>query len=291
MATCLFRATSDLVDIIIVVSLLPLNGCNSNRISPPKDWGSVSVTLARGHFYAVTVRGSGEVEYKGFEGVPVRGRHLSTLPAEKMTAILEAIDRSRFMSMNDTAFQNASDVPYVVVNLSVDGKNKQVRSIDTGGDHRLRMSMLWFNRGAREQSLFVKLADEIDSLIGTDRWTRCSPKCAMLVRAGTFWVDRRSSDGSTILLKAIQSKKDMSVGSVDFDPLTMIEAGVDVNASNNQGLTPLMAAAENDDVELVRDLLGHGADPNARDRKGQRASAYVRKSEIQSLLPSEVSTR
>jgi len=81
------------------------------------------------------------------------------------------------------------------------------------------------------------------------------------------------------------------VGSVDFDPLTMIEAGVDVNASNNQGLTPLMAAAENDDVELVRDLLGHGADPNARDRKGQRASAYVRKSEIQSLLPSEVSTR
>jgi hypothetical protein len=153
------------------------------------------------------------------------------------------------------------------------------------------MSLLWFNQGAREQALFVKLANEIDSLIGTDRWPTCSPKCAMLVRASTFWVDRRSSDGSTILLKAIQSKKDMSMGSVDFDPHTMIEAGVDVNASNNQGLTPLMAAAKNGDVELVRDLLAHGADSKATDKKGLRASAYAKRPEILALLPSNVSTK
>lgn len=267
----------------LVFSLLPLNGCESNRSSPPKDWGSVSITLARGHIYTVTVRGPGAVEYNGLEGVPVRGRQLSTLSAEKIAAILQAMDRAKFMSMDDKAFQKASDVPYAVISLSEDGKKKEVRSIDTGGDHRLHLSISLFSRTAREQARFLRLADEIDALIGADRWTKCSPKCMLLVRASSV-VESRDQHGATILLRAIESKKNIPLGSLDFDPDTMIEAGVDVNVPNDQGLTPLMAAAANGDATLVRDLLTHGADRNARDKKGRTALDFAQTVAVRDIV-------
>ena len=60
-------------------ALLLLAGCN--RISHPKDLASVSITLARmssGPAYSVTVHGTGDVEYEGFRGVPVRGQRTHT---------------------------------------------------------------------------------------------------------------------------------------------------------------------------------------------------------------------
>lgn len=234
--------------------------------------------------------------------MPVRGSHESTLPKQNVITILQAIDRAQFMSMNQKDFPELSDAPYTVVSVSVDGKDEQIRSFDIRSFDRVRLGMgsgeqiplsrrlaLMFNPSFREHQRILKLVDEIESQMGAERWTQCSPKCMALLR-GEWWVDSRSGNGSTILLLAIKSRKDLALGSIDgsnsvnFDPNTMIEAGVDVNAADNQGLTPLMVAAENGDRELVRNLLAHGANPNARDSKGKKAADYIKDPDIRDLL-------
>lgn len=271
----------------VATALISCLGCGSNRLSHPKDWTSVSITLERTDcqlpcpVYDVTVRGNGEVEYQGHQGVPVRGHAAATLPREKIVALLDALDRAKFASMHDASFQVVSDLPYVIVSLSEDGARKQVKSVYFGAGqpdsatlakHSL-LSRL-FNGSAKEQSRFLLLADQLDSLIGTDRWIKCNTKCMRLVRAPS-WLDSRDADGSTILLRAIQSRKDVLLGSFDFDPGTMIAAGVDVNAPNRQGVTPLMAAAKNGDVELIAVLLAHGAAVEAKDTRGLGAADYA----------------
>lgn len=44
----------------------------------------------------------------------------------------------------------------------------------------------------------------------------------------------------------------------------VLQAGVDLEARNGEGLTPLMAAVEAGNLEVVRELLNAGADVNAR---------------------------
>jgi|ERR1700722_360471 len=285
----------------LLLSIFLLNACGGDPVSLPRNWGTASVTLTHSGAYTATVRGSGTVEYTGLGGVPVRGSHESTLPKQNVITILQAIDRAQFMSMNQKDFPEASDAPYTVVSVSVDGKDKQILSFDTSSFDRARFGMgggkqiplsrrlvLMFSPSFREHQRFLKLVDEIESQMGTERWTQCSPKCMALLRGR--WVDSRSGNGSTILLLAIKSRKDLALGSIDgsnsvnFDPNTMIEAGVDVNAADDQGLTPVMVAAENGDQELVRNLLAHGANPNARDSKGKKAADYTKDPEIRDLL-------
>jgi uncharacterized protein len=48
----------------------------------------------------------------------------------------------------------------------------------------------------------------------------------------------------------------------------LLEAGVDVNATDRQGWTALHYAAQDYRVEIARQLLEHGAQVNARDAHG-----------------------
>ncbi len=59
----------------------------------------------------------------------------------------------------------------------------------------------------------------------------------------------------------------------------LIEAGLDVDTAGRQGRTPLVSAvlqgAERDVSEIVLELLGVGADPLVRDRRGCSARTYA----------------
>jgi hypothetical protein len=208
-----------------------------------------------------------------------------------VAAILEAFDRAKFMSIDGRTFPAAYDAPHVTISLSVDGKSHKVRCEDLNGHYHLPVTALLFNRTAREQVRFSKLADEFESLVGWDRWTKCSPKCMALVRVPPgAMIDSRGPDGSVPLLRAIQSKTGVSWESMDFDAHTLIEAGSDVNASNKQGVTPLMAAAKNSDVDLIHDLLAHGADLNGRDKKGLSAATTRRHRKSEHFYPAAFET-
>lgn len=56
---------------------------------------------------------------------------------------------------------------------------------------------------------------------------------------------------------------------------TLVQAGADVNATQQDGFTPLMGAAQNGDVELVEFLLLHGADTQAVTHDGRTAASLA----------------
>ena len=258
----------------------------SESVSHPKDLTSVSVSLGRGECYgwwrpaySLTVRGSGIVEYNGLAYVPVRGHQTTTLPPERVMSILQEVDRVRFMSIDDRKFLQVADDDAMSITVSVDGRTKTVRSSGTVNPAAPEEYLRKYPY-ARVEIDFQKLAQKIDTLSESYRWTKCSPKCTSLV----IMLASRKPDGSAILLQAIQSKKEVKIGSMRFDAHTMIEAGVDVNAPDQQGITPLMAAAKNGDADLIRDLLAHGAIAKAKDKKGRTALDYARSPEVRNLL-------
>jgi hypothetical protein len=171
------------------------------------------------------------------------------------------------------------------ISAFVDGQEKDLRSsyIDDNVDQRLPLRVMLFDPVAREEVRFRKLAKEIETIIGSDRWVKCSPQCMRLLRHGGPF-DQRGPDGSTPLLRAIEANNDPSKISVGYDTATLIEAGSDPSISDLQGFTPLMAAARNGDANLVRDLLAHGASSNARDKEGRTANDYAKSPEIRALL-------
>ncbi len=58
----------------------------------------------------------------------------------------------------------------------------------------------------------------------------------------------------------------------------LIEGGIDVNAVQEGGFTPLQAAAQNGQLELIELLLKHGANPSAKNDSGQTALDIARAS-------------
>ncbi len=264
----------------IAVSLLA--GCN--RLSSPKDLQSVSISLARTDcqafcpVYSVTIHGNGNIEYQGALGVPVRGHRTAQIPQQKVVALLQEMDKAGFMSFDDKTFSKLSDSGDVIMSVSIDGKNKTVRSSRIEGSDRPLQDLEKFNQA---QARFVKLADKIDALVEIDRWTKCSLNCMNLLHAMSFARDRNFCPN---LLEVIQSKEPLQYESVFCDAQTMIEAGADVNVPDESGVTPLMAAAKNGDAPLVRDLLAHDAIPGAKDERGRTALDYAKTPEIRTLL-------
>jgi len=58
----------------------------------------------------------------------------------------------------------------------------------------------------------------------------------------------------------------------------LIERGIDVNAKQEGGFTPLQAAAQNGQLELIDLLLAYGADANVQNDKGETALDIARAS-------------
>lgn len=61
---------------------------------------------------------------------------------------------------------------------------------------------------------------------------------------------------------------------------TVVEAGADVNAKQEGGFTPLMGAAQNNDLEMVKYLLDHKADTGAKADDGKQAADLTSSDEI-----------
>ena len=84
--------------------------------------------------------------------------------------------------------------------------------------------------------------------------------------AGRSDMSVRTKDGDTVLHYAASG----DIG------IAQLLVGANVNAQNKLGLTPLMQAASNNRPELVRYLLGHGADSAVQDSRGRTALDFAK---------------
>ena len=96
-------------------------------------------------------------------------------------------------------------------------------------------------------------------------------------------VNARDEDGKTPLMYAARDNQNPDVIKV------LLEAGADVNASDEFGGTPLMyAARDNQNPDVIKVLLKAGADVNARDKYGKtplmHAAAWNENPEIIKIL-------
>jgi ankyrin repeat protein len=89
---------------------------------------------------------------------------------------------------------------------------------------------------------------------------------ALLLKDGAD-INARNDEGVT-LLHILTDPDAVSV---------VIAAGADIEAVDAEGWTPLlMAANEQDRIEVIEALLAAGANPNARGRKGETALSFAR---------------
>jgi ankyrin repeat protein len=85
-----------------------------------------------------------------------------------------------------------------------------------------------------------------------------------LIEAGGE-VDARSENGRTPLMLAVQ------LNTHSETIAAFLDGGADSNAQDRQGMSPLILAARNERTEIVRLLVGRGADPALADNDGNTA--------------------
>ena len=78
--------------------------------------------------------------------------------------------------------------------------------------------------------------------------------------------NKADQDGRRPLHKAA------SLGSIDMAK-SLLEHGAEINGEDNEGVTPLLLAADN--MELAEYLIGEGADPKHEDRYGRSAVEFI----------------
>jgi len=135
----------------------------------PKDFDSLRIELSRGSCfgscpaYKITVLGNGRVEYIGEQNVRVAGLQTSTISSRQVASILQSLNDTHFLSLDDRAFDWCFDTPSVSVSVSVDGRTKRVVS-----------DADCFGAKSGIQARFVHTAAEIDKIVGSERWVPCN---------------------------------------------------------------------------------------------------------------------
>ena len=66
--------------------------------------------------------------------------------------------------------------------------------------------------------------------------------------------------------------------------ILLLAAGANVDKQNDYGSTPLIYAASNGKIEVVKELLKAGANKKLKDKRGRTAYDYARKEETKALL-------
>jgi len=149
----------------LLVIWLPRKGFSLTRT---RDIKSIAVQLSRGPCrgtcpsYTMTIRGSGVVEYVGIENVRIKGPQSGEVSSEQFRQILKALDDAHFSTLEDRAFMWCFDSSSVAISVTVNGRVKQVAS--DGGCIGARSGI---------QAGFVRAADELDSIAGSDKWVKC----------------------------------------------------------------------------------------------------------------------
>ncbi len=145
----------------------------SYRIARPKDMNSVILGIYRGGcfgscpIYEITIHGNGVAEYAGHQFVRVRDQQTTIISAEQLNRLLRELEELDFMAIEDRAFPTCADAPTVEVFLSFDGHKKTVL-----------ISPYCTPGSSGKQFRLAQFANEIDALVGSERWVKCEVRCS-----------------------------------------------------------------------------------------------------------------
>jgi hypothetical protein len=76
--------------------------------------------------YVVSIDARGSVTYDGTRFVKVTGRQTDRVPASRVAALVETVDRIRFFDLDDKYRQLITDVPTTFVTVTRDGRTKRI---------------------------------------------------------------------------------------------------------------------------------------------------------------------
>jgi hypothetical protein len=155
--------------------LLGTTACASKNGVPPVEEtasgrsGESAITLERtscfGHcpVYRLAVSADGKVSYEGTANVKHLGAASGEVPANRVNALLDELDKAGYFSFADrytpaepTCGRYATDLPSTITSASLNGRSKRIVY-----DHGC---------GAAPGALTV-LEQRIDEVLGSSRWT------------------------------------------------------------------------------------------------------------------------
>ncbi len=169
------RKTIVLAGLTVLVALLAVLWTvrRYSHITPIKNLNSLSVVLERTScfgtcpVYTITINGDGLVEYSGRLFVRVHGSQTAVIGRDKLEDLLRSFDRTHFLAFTSSFQRDCTDLPGVIVTITVDGRSKRVESDELCPEHGdFRMSV--YRRLSRQED-FLMLAREIDSVTSSDR--------------------------------------------------------------------------------------------------------------------------
>jgi len=118
-------------------------------------------------------------------------------------------------------------------------------------------------------------------LMTASRWAN-EPMVSFLLRHGATPDNPKSPKGRTCLMVACAYYSGKGICQM------LIDRGANVNIASNDGVTPLMLAAQNAKLDVVELLLKRGANPNAKDKAGKTALDYANTADVSEYLVKSV---
>jgi len=225
------------------------------QIAPPEEWAktktpfpeikdlsTLRISLTRTSCfgscpaYSVEVLGNGDVTYRGERNVLITGEHRARISRQEVVRLLDVYRDADYFSLKDQYSQLVTDVPSYTTSIEFDRHKKSV------GDH--------VGAGAGMPDAVTELEDQIDALLGTEKWLKETPQTWPALEA-EHWNFRADTDDNRTLFASVAEG-----GSVELTQ-QFIAAGSPTLGLNKDGAGPLVSAAEKGDLDLVRHMIGN----------------------------------
>jgi ankyrin repeat protein len=189
--------------------------------------------------YSVEIRGDGQVVYRGDRDVLITGQHHARVSAERVRNLLEAFRSADYFSLRDDYSQRVTDTPTYTTAIEFDGYKKSV------GDH--------VGSGAGMPEVVTELEDKIDELAETEKWlNETSQTWPSLV--SEHWDFRADTEENRSLFASVAAG-----GSPELID-AFLAAGAPALTLDGDGASPVVNAAENGNLDLVRRMVGNGSE-------------------------------
>jgi ankyrin repeat protein len=257
------------------VEIVPLEEWSKTRVPFPevKDMNTLRMSLTRTSCfgscpaYSVEVRGSGDVIYRGERNVLISGEHHATVSRQEVIRLLETFHNADYFSLKDGYSQSVTDNPTYTTAIEFDGHKKSV------GDY--------VGAGAGMPDIVTELEDKLDEVAGTEKWLKENSKTwpALVAERWNFHAD---TDENRTLFASVAER-----GSGDLIQ-HFIAAGSPTLATNKDGASPLVNAAEKGDLDLVRRMMNTQAQlPSQLLFRSLRAAAHSGNVDLMEFLISK----